>query len=80
MDYGLLMNVASKISKFYFGGSKCKKGCKPDIAFCRTVNFASFGVLRLRFTSKSCVLEAFEYLPLFDPKLREMTSLERHFL
>ena len=55
-------------------------GTKPCWLDCSALNFTSFGVYGLCFTSKVHILEAYKYLPLFDPKSRNMTSLKRHFL
>ena len=41
---------------------------------------AAFGIFHLRFASKPYVLEVFENWPFFDPKLRTVTSLKRHFI
>ena len=65
---------------FEFWGSKSKNIKKSKYLFCRTFNFIPFDVFWLRLTSKLKILAALKHLPLFEPKLRNITSLKRHSL
>ena len=69
-----------KIRKIDVFVAQNKKNDNPRKPYRRTCNFTSFGVCWLRFTLKSYIPEAFEWWPFFDQKLRDMTSLKRHFL
>ena len=61
-------------------GYKSKNIKNPIQPDCNALNFTSFGVYGLSFTSKVHMLEVCKHLPLFDPKSRNMTSLKRYFL
>ena len=76
----LWANIFEK-SKFWIFGVKIETNIKiPRWAFCRAFNFTLFGVFRLRLPAKLNILAAFKQLLFFDPTLRNMTSLKRHFL
>ena len=74
-------NYFWKIETLNFGGQNRNKSKIRDCHFVRrTFNFTPFGIFWLRLTSKPNILAVFKHLPFFDPKWRNMTSLNRHFL
>ena len=74
------MHLFLKNLNFEFWVSKSKNIKNPRSPDCSALNFTSFGVYGLCFTSNVHILEACKHLPLFDPKSWNMTSLKHNFL